>query len=92
MLLQETFSDESIETLAGDCLVLRFRGSGIYVSEPHIPGGMSILSKAREGIWHQERDFLGITLCSMNTLTGNIRYLLGLTIEQVLFLKNKIRL
>ena len=38
-------------------LALIRRGSDIYVNEPHISGGVPILSKTKEGIRYHEHDF-----------------------------------
>ena len=52
-------------------LALIRRGREIYVNEPHISGGVPILSKTKEGIRYHEHDFLGTTLWSMDT-KGNL--------------------
>ena len=54
-----------------DGLVLIRRGSDIYVNEPHISGGVPILTKTNEGIRYHEHDFLGTTLWSTDT-KGNL--------------------
>ena len=41
------------------------------MNEPHISGGVPILSKTKEGIRYHEHDFLGTTLWSMDT-KGNL--------------------
>ena len=71
MLAQKTFSDGSTETWVWDGLALIRRGSDIYVNEPHISGGVPILSKTKEGVRYHEHDFLGTTLWSMDT-KGNL--------------------
>lgn len=54
-----------------DGLALIRRGSDIYVNEPHVSGGVPILSKTVEGVRYHEHDFLGTTLWSMDT-KGNL--------------------
>ena len=54
-----------------DGLALIRRGSDIYVNEPHVSGGVPILSKTDEGVRYHEHDFLGTTLWSTDT-KGNI--------------------
>ena len=50
MLAQKTFHDGSTEVWVWDGLALIRRGSDIYVNEPHISGGVPILSKTDEGV------------------------------------------
>ena len=71
MLVQKTFHDGSTEVWVWDGLALIRRGSDIYVNEPHISGGVPILSKTDEGVCYHEHDFLGTTLWSMDT-KGNL--------------------
>ena len=71
MLAQKTFSDGTTETWVWDGLALIRRGSDIYVNEPHISGGVPILTKTNEGIRYHEHDFLGTTLWSTDT-KGNL--------------------
>ena len=71
MLAQKTFHDGSTEVWVWDGLALIRRGSDIYVNEPHISGGVPILSKTDEGVRYHEHDFLGTTLWSMDT-KGNL--------------------
>ena len=66
MLAQKTFSDGRTETWVWDGLALIRRGEDIYVNEPHISGGVPILSKTKEGIRYHEHDFWGTTLWSMD--------------------------
>ena len=54
-----------------DGLALIRRGSDIYVNEPHVSGGVPILSKTDEGVRYHEHDFLGATLWSTDT-KGNL--------------------
>ena len=54
-----------------DGLALIRRGSDIYVNEPHVSGGVPILSKTDEGVRYHEHDFLGTTLWSTDT-KGNL--------------------
>ena len=63
--------DGSTEVWVWDGLALIRRGSDIYVNEPHISGGVPILSKTDEGVRYHEHDFLGTTLWSMDT-KGNL--------------------
>ena len=71
MLAQKTFHDGSTEVWVWDGLALIRRGSDIYVNEPHVSGGVPILSKTDEGVRYHEHDFLGTTLWSMDT-KGNL--------------------
>ena len=71
MLSQKTFHDGTTEVWVWDGLALIRRGSDIYVNEPHISGGVPILSKTDEGVRYHEHDFLGTTLWSMDT-KGNL--------------------
>ena len=64
MLSQKTFHDGSTEVWVWDGLALIRRGSDIYVNEPHVSGGVPILSKTDEGVRYHEHDFLGTTLWS----------------------------
>ena len=71
MLAQKTFHDGSTEVCVWDGLALIRRGSDIYVNEPHVSGGVPILSKTDEGVRYHEHDFLGTTLWSTDT-KGNL--------------------
>ena len=71
MLAQKTFHDGSTEVWVWDGLALIRRGSDIYVNEPHVSGGVPILSKTDEGVRYHEHDFLGATLWSTDT-KGNL--------------------
>ena len=71
MLLQETFFYETTEAWEWDGFALIRRKSDIYVNEPHISGGVPILTKTNEGIRYHEHDFLGTTLWSTDT-KGNL--------------------
>ena len=71
MLAQKTFHDGSTEIWVWDGLALIRRGSDIYVNEPHVSGGVPILSKTDEGVRYHEHDFLGTTIWSMDT-KGNL--------------------
>ncbi len=71
MLAQKTFHDGSTEVWVWDGLALIRRGSDIYVNEPHVSGGVPILSKTDEGVRYHEHDFLGTTLWSTDT-KGNL--------------------
>ena len=57
MLAQKTFHDGSTEVWVWDGLALIRRGSDIYVNEPHVSGGVPILSKTDEGVRYHEHDF-----------------------------------
>ena len=63
--------DGSTEVWVWDGLALIRRGSDIYVNEPHVSGGVPILSKTDEGVRYHEHDFLGTTLWSTDT-KGNL--------------------
>ena len=71
MLSQKTFHDGTTEVWVWDGLALIRRGSDIYVNEPHVSGGVPILSKTDEGVRYHEHDFLGTTLWSTDT-KGNL--------------------
>ena len=71
MLAQKTFHDGSTEVWVWDGLALIRRGSDIYVNEPHVSGGVPILSKTDEGVRYHEHDFLGTTLWSTD-IKGNL--------------------
>ena len=71
MLAQKTFHDGTTEVWVWDGLALIRRGSDIYVNEPHVSGGVPILSKTDEGVRYHEHDFLGTTLWSTDT-NGNL--------------------
>lgn len=67
MLASKTLSDGTVENWVWDGIALIRRGSDIYVNEPHISGGVPILSKTKDGVRYHEHDFLGTTLWSMDT-------------------------
>ena len=67
MLATKTLSDGTVENWVWDGLALIRRGDDIYVNEPHISGGVPIVSKTKEGVRYHEHDFLGTTLWSMDT-------------------------
>ncbi len=67
MLASKTLSDGTVENWVWDGLALIRRGDDIYVNEPHISGGVPIVSKTKEGVRYHEHDFLGTTLWSMDT-------------------------
>ena len=58
MLAQKTYHDGSTKMWVGDGLALIRRGSDIYVNEPHVSGGVPILSKTAEGVRYREVCFL----------------------------------
>lgn len=64
MLAEKKFSDGRIEKWLWDGITLIRRGSDIYVNEPHITGGVPLVSKTRDGVRCLEHDFLGTTLWS----------------------------
>ena len=65
------FYNKSVEIYLWDGLALIRRGSDIYVNEPHVSGGVPILSKTDEGVRYHEHDFLGTTLWSTDTKGGS---------------------
>lgn len=65
------FYNKSVEIYLWDGIALIRRGSDIYVNEPHVSGGVPILSKTDEGVRYHEHDFWGTTLWSMDT-KGNL--------------------
>ena len=67
MLASKIQCDGKIENWAWDGLALIRRGSDIYVNEPHVSGGVPILSKTDEGVRYHEHDFLGTTLWSTDS-------------------------
>ncbi len=67
MLATKTLSDGTVENWVWDGLALIRRSDDIYVNEPHISGGLPIVSKTKEGVRYHEHDFLGTTLWSMDT-------------------------
>lgn len=71
MLAQKTFHDGSTEVWVWDGLALIRRGSDIYVNEPHVSGGVPILSKTDEGVRYHEHDFPGTTLWSSDRNGGS---------------------
>ena len=71
MLSQKTFHDGTTEVWVWDGLALIRRGSDIHVNEPHISGGVPIVSKTPNGTQFHESDFLGTTLWSIDT-KGNV--------------------
>ena len=71
MLTEKRFEDGTIEKWVWDGLALVRRGSDIYVNEPHVSGGVPILTKTAEGVRYHENDYLGTTLWSTDT-KGNL--------------------
>ena len=67
MLATKTLSDGTVENWVWDGLALIRRGGDIYVNEPHISGGVPIVSKTKDGVRYHEHDFLETTLWSMDT-------------------------
>lgn len=54
-----------------DGLALIRRGKDIHINEPHISGGVPIVSRTSNGIQYHESDFLGTTLWSIDS-KGNV--------------------
>ena len=71
MLTEKRFEDGTIEKWVWDGIALVRRGSDIYVNEPHVSGGVPILTKTAEGVRYHENDYLGTTLWSTDT-KGNL--------------------
>ena len=71
MLAEKPFEDGSIEKWVWDGIALVRRGSDIYVNEPHVSGGVPILTKTAEGVRYHENDYLGMTLWSTDN-KGNL--------------------
>ena len=71
IFIYKVFYNKSVEIYLWDGIALIRRGSDIYVNEPHVSGGVPILSKTDEGVRYHEHDFLGTTLWSMDT-KGNL--------------------
>ena len=71
MLASKISSDGKVENWMWDGLALIRRGNDIHVNEPHISGGVPIVSKTPNGTQFHESDFLGTTLWSIDT-KGNV--------------------
>ena len=71
MLASKISSDGKVENWMWDGLALIRRGKDIHVNEPHISGGVPIVSKTPNGTQFHESDFLGTTLWSIDT-KGNV--------------------
>ena len=71
MLASKISSDGKVENWMWDGLALIRRGKDIHVNEPHISGGVPIVSRTSNGIQYHESDFLGTTLWSIDT-KGNV--------------------
>ena len=71
MLASKISSDGKVENWMWDGLALVRRGKDIHVNEPHISGGVPIVSRTPNGIQYHESDFLGTTLWSIDT-KGNV--------------------
>lgn len=71
MLASKISSDGKVENWMWDGLALIRRGKDIHVNEPHISGGVPIVSRTPNGTQFHESDFLGTTLWSINT-KGNV--------------------
>ena len=67
MLASKVSSDGKVENWMWDGLALIRRGKDIHVNEPHISGGVPIVSKTPNGTQFHESDFLGTTLWSIDT-------------------------
>ena len=71
MLASKISSDGKVENWMWDGLALIRRGKDIHVNEPHISGGVPIVSRTSNGIQYHESDFLGTTLWSIDA-KGNV--------------------
>ena len=71
MLASKISSDGKVENWMWDGLALIRRGKDIHVNEPHISGGVPIVSRTSNGTQFHESDFLGTTLWSIDT-KGNV--------------------
>ena len=71
MLASKISSDGKVENWMWDGLALIRRGKDIHVNEPHISGGVPIVSRTPNGTQFHESDFLGTTLWSIDT-KGNV--------------------
>ena len=71
MLASKISSDGKVENWMWDGLALIRRGKDIHINEPHISGGVPIVSRTSNGIQYHESDFLGTTLWSTDT-NGNL--------------------
>ena len=71
------FYNKSVEIYVSGGSALIRRGSDIYVNEPHVSGGVPILSKTDEGVRYHKHDFLGTTLWSMDTKGGSAVFIEG---------------
>lgn len=71
MLASKISSDVKVENWMWDGLALVRRGKDIHVNEPHISGGVPIVSRTPNGTQFHESDFLGTTLWSIDT-KGNV--------------------
>ena len=71
MLASKISSDGKVENWMWDGLALIRRGKDIHVNEPHISGGVPIISRTPDGTQFHESDFLGTTLWSIDA-KGNV--------------------
>ena len=71
MLASKISSDGKVENWMWDGLALIRRGKDIHVNEPHISGGVPIVSRTPNGTQFHESDFLGTTLWSIDA-KGNV--------------------
>ena len=71
MLASKVSSDGKVENWMWDGLALIRRGKDIHVNEPHISGGVPIVSRTPNGTQFHESDFLGTTLWSIDS-KGNV--------------------
>ena len=71
MLASKISSDGKVENWMWDGLALIRRGNDIHVNEPHISGGVPIVSRTPNGTQFHESDFLGTTLWSIDA-KGNV--------------------
>ena len=71
MLASKISSDGKVENWMWDGLALIRRGKDIHFNEPHISGGVPIVSRTPNGTQFHESDFLGTTLWSIDS-KGNV--------------------
>ena len=71
MLASKISPDGKVENWMWDGLALIRRGKDIHVNEPHISGGVPIVSRTPSGTQFHESDFLGTTLWSIDS-KGNV--------------------
>ena len=70
MLIEKILPDGQSEKWVWDGIALVARGNDIYVNEPHVSGGIPILTKTDKGVRYHTSDILGTTLWSTD-MKGN---------------------